>query len=123
VSTENPTVKESLTVQDPQAGDLLDEPVRQIAEWAVSHGLSTGHGGSLADLMSEIGWQIEELKTENAKLRDALDSLHVLLEGGGYRIFLWYSEDPFASKVREKVLAALSPANASRQESPGEDRS
>jgi hypothetical protein len=60
----------------PTPGDSPDEFVQLVAEWARGHGISTGHGENIADLLDEIGWQIKEIKAESARLQDILRCHH-----------------------------------------------
>jgi len=36
----------------------------QLAAWMTAHSFSTGHGDSFEDLLKELTWQIEELRTK-----------------------------------------------------------
>jgi len=37
----------------------------ELAHWMMDNGFATGHGDSLSDLLSELTWQIKELRTES----------------------------------------------------------
>jgi hypothetical protein len=37
-----------------------------LADWMMRNGFSTGHGETLDDLLSELSWQVEELRGRRA---------------------------------------------------------
>jgi hypothetical protein len=37
-----------------------------LADWMMRNGFSTGHGETLEDLLSELSWQVEELRRRRA---------------------------------------------------------
>jgi hypothetical protein len=50
---------------DPKARELL-------ASWMIAHGFATGHGETVEELLSELEWQVKELRNELDVLSSAL---------------------------------------------------
>ena len=49
-----------------------------VAAWMIEHGFATGHGDTLAGLLSELAWQIDELRGAVPQSeREGLDELTV----------------------------------------------
>lgn len=46
--------------------------VETVARWMIANGFATGHGDNLADLLSELGWQIREIRDRKAEMLAAL---------------------------------------------------
>lgn len=43
--------------------DLAQQQQREkLAAWMLAHGFATGHGDTLDDLLTELSWQVKELK-------------------------------------------------------------
>ena len=42
------------------------EERESVAAWMIRQGFATGHGDTLADLLSELAWQIDELEVAAA---------------------------------------------------------
>lgn len=40
----------------------LDDSREMLADWMTSHGFATGHGDTLSELLSELSWQVQELR-------------------------------------------------------------
>ena len=38
------------------------DTLEQVCEWAISHSFATGHADTLADVLAEVGEQVEELR-------------------------------------------------------------
>ncbi len=52
-----------------------DEKAReQLATWMLEHSFATGHGDTVEELLGEASWQVEELREENSRLREALEA-------------------------------------------------
>lgn len=54
----------------------------KLAQWISKHGFATGHGDTMEDLLRELTWQVEELRTKAAvdeieRLRSALERIHL----------------------------------------------
>lgn len=41
-----------------------------LAQWMIRHGFATGHGDTVADLLKELSWQIEELRAKARERRE-----------------------------------------------------
>jgi hypothetical protein len=39
------------------------ECTERVAKWMIAHSFATGHGDTLDDLLSELEWQVMELRT------------------------------------------------------------
>jgi hypothetical protein len=46
----------------------------KLARWMLRNSFATGHGDTIDDLLKELDWQIEELRSENLQLRSLLRS-------------------------------------------------
>ena len=42
--------------------ESADKCLGELVHWAIANGFSTGHAGTLVDLMDELEWQIKELR-------------------------------------------------------------
>ena len=42
----------------------LVEPRERLATWMIANGFATGHGDTMEDLLRELTWQIEELRSK-----------------------------------------------------------
>lgn len=86
------TLKETLSERDAQR--------EQLASWMVAHGLTTGHGDTHADLLEELGTQVEELQ---AKLRESEEDTRRLEFVMDNRADLWNTH----LKDRSAIDAAI----------------
>jgi hypothetical protein len=68
-----------------------------------------------ASFARQLERELAAMTAEREMLRDALDSLHVLLEGGDSSTFMWYANDPFAREARAKAIAALNAATKGKE--------
>jgi len=81
-----PTVGESGFAQAGSAGSIPDVSSEKelLACWMIEHGFATGHGDSVADLLSEMSWQVKEhtshVAAEITKLHMEIDRLNVKLK-------------------------------------------
>jgi hypothetical protein len=46
----------------------------KLARWMLRHSFATGHGDTIDDLLKELDWQIDELRSENRQLHNLLRS-------------------------------------------------
>jgi len=56
-----------------------------VAQWMIEHGYATGHGDTIEDLLTELGWQADERITkaaaaEREKCEQRIDALYRLYE-------------------------------------------
>ena len=42
---------------------LMPSPKEQLAQWMIKQGFATGHGDTMADMLGELEWQIEDRVT------------------------------------------------------------
>jgi hypothetical protein len=47
----------------------MNEAIAKLAAWMIAHSFATGHGATLDDLLSELEWQIEEIRVRSGKVR------------------------------------------------------
>lgn len=50
-----------------------DEALEECCKAALLAGLSTGHADNVQDLITEVLWQVEELRQQKARLRKAIE--------------------------------------------------
>lgn len=49
--------------------------MKRLAEWMVQNGFATGHGDTFEDLLSELKWQIEELRAPTTGIQAGTGTL------------------------------------------------
>lgn len=54
-----------------QAAEILRQR-ELLARWMIERGFSTGHGDTTEDLLSELAWQVAELRRPSPALRELL---------------------------------------------------
>lgn len=43
---------------------IIDADRERLASWIVANGFATGYGGSMAELLAEVEWQVKELRVQ-----------------------------------------------------------
>lgn len=51
---------------------LAIDPIEAVAQLMIKHGIATGHGDTLEELLREFDWQLDELRK---RLHAALEAL------------------------------------------------